>query len=247
MTRSEDWLPRDFFQTEENLRIAKAISSFDPGQLEESLADNPDLNSPGRYGFTLLFWAFAEDNLDAFRVLLEHGADPDLQIVEYCPARYHIVFGEGSTVLISSVWSQRHEYCLAALPYSKNPNLPGPNGQNVLLYYLSTLLGLGNPQHLQVMIDCGVDVNMQDALGYTPLLWAVRKSPNLCLPLLKAGADPSLRDNEGKDVVDVIEAEMGRGHPSYRSAEELAGAIAWLNKHYRPVKVDNLPATNESE
>ncbi|EAQ81306.1 ankyrin repeat domain-containing protein [Blastopirellula marina] len=247
IAKREGWLPRDFFQSEEPLDIAKAISSGDLGRLQLLLDQNPDLDAPGRYGFTLLYWAFVEGNMDAFKMLLEQGADPDQQLAEYCPAKGWSVFSERNSVLISSVYAMRHDFWMAALPYSKNPNQPGTNGQNLIHYYFETLQSRGSEKHVQAMIDNGVEFDQRGAYGYTPCHWAVHKSPNICLLLLQAGADPSIRDDQEQDIVDAIESQLKRLRNSSTAAAEFDPAIKWLHANYRQVQTPLIQPTPQAQ
>lgn len=60
------------------------------------------------------------------------------------------------------------------------------------------------------LIRLGADVNKQDNLGYTPLMWAVRnKLKEVILLLLSFGADTMLVDNNGKTAATLVE-KLGR-------------------------------------
>jgi hypothetical protein len=76
----EGWRSDDFFSDPKYLEICKAISYRDDAKLTELIKDNVDLNVQGVNGFTLLYWAFVEHNLSAFKILLERGANPDLAL-----------------------------------------------------------------------------------------------------------------------------------------------------------------------
>jgi ankyrin repeat protein len=54
---------------------------------------------------------------------------------------------------------------------------------------------LGNITKIQELIDQGVDLNVQDEYGYTPLIWAsCYNKPDMVKLLLKAGANKDITD-----------------------------------------------------
>jgi ankyrin repeat protein len=54
---------------------------------------------------------------------------------------------------------------------------------------------LGNITKIQELIDHGVDLNVQDEYGYTPLIWAAScNKPDIVELLMEAGADPKIID-----------------------------------------------------
>ena len=54
---------------------------------------------------------------------------------------------------------------------------------------------LGNFNKIQELIAQGVDLNVQDEYGYTPLIWATSYSkPDIVKLLLDAGADDEIKD-----------------------------------------------------
>lgn len=56
---------------------------------------------------------------------------------------------------------------------------------------------LGNINKIQELIAQGVDLNVQDEYGYTPLIWAASYSkPDIVKLLLDAGADDQITDVE---------------------------------------------------
>ena len=56
---------------------------------------------------------------------------------------------------------------------------------------------------MEILIKHGADVNKQDILGCTPLIYAaLSNKPEITKLLLKYGADPSIKDKDGKTALD---------------------------------------------
>ena len=73
---------------------------------------------------------------------------------------------------------------------------------------------------VKILIDAGADVNSQDCLKCTPLIWAVRISDNILREiivqmLIKAGADPNIKNDREKTVLMYI-CEQRFEHADYR-------------------------------
>lgn len=76
----------------------------------------------------------------------------------------------------------------------------------------------------RMLVEAGAEVNVADAHGSTPLMWAAaadRVNPALVSYLLKAGADPMARNNGGESALDWA---LRRGETSVAKILRKAGA-----------------------
>lgn len=236
IVQAEKWEPKDFFQDGEFVQICQAVTARDQTKLEELLKRSPDINAGGKYGFTLLHWAFAERNMEAFRLLLEYGANPDQMLKEDVPCKaYDVSFIEGSNIFFTCIQCLYPQYCVAALPFSDDPNQATIGGNSLLHLVLSRMPCPANKEDIDVMLELGIEVNTQGAYGYTPCHWAVHNAPRLCVTLLEAGADPSIQDDKGEDIADALEWEIAQARRLGRKIEEYEPAIVWLSKNYRKI------------
>lgn len=230
----ESWKPNEFFDSPNEIKMCEAISRRSRDELADLLESKVPLNNPGKCGVTVLYWAYLEGNLDAFNLLLKHGADPEQRLASNIRGR-RFEFMQGDTVMFSSIRQDRAEFCIAALKYSKNPNHLDFTGENLLHPFVSR--ALGTEEQLKSLIDAGVDVNRKGRFGCTPCHLGLSLAPGLSLQLLKAGADPSIRDDEGKDLADRIESKLGSSSRSGKYDRRLDPLIVWLNENYRKIRL----------
>jgi hypothetical protein len=87
---------------------------------------------------------------------------------------------------------------------------------------------------LQQLIDAGVDLNAIGYFGDTASHMALSIRPSMCLRLLEAGADPSIKDASGRDVADWLEVELAHLKPG-EPADRYEPLIRWLEANYRPI------------
>lgn len=77
---------------------------------------------------------------------------------------------------------------------------PELNGTNALEVAASS----GNLEIVQILLKAKAQVNVTDAIGWTPLMIAARNGyPEIVKVLLKAGANPNLKNNDGKTAYDL--------------------------------------------
>jgi hypothetical protein len=127
------------------------------------------------------------------------------------------------------------------------------NDQDNLLGQSALHLAVFRPQHLEILLDAGADVNARDRHGITPLMYAAAmgNSP-VAIRLLCSGADPRLEDNllkgnflvygrersQWTTIVDVL----GQIHDTPGVSEGVGrswltlGAILWVNDRHNWTK-----------
>lgn len=73
---------------------------------------------------------------------------------------------------------------------------------------LANLAWNGGEEGVKMLLDAGADPNAVDALGHNPLLLAMKaghRNVALMAMLVRAGANPNLRDNEGQSARSLAE------------------------------------------
>lgn len=174
--------------------------------------EHADANFHQRYGQPVLCVAAQKGNTVAVRVLLGHGADPNLRDSNQQPPLYWAL-------------TSRHLSTVQALIDAHADLRAETPGHRTLLvtaaYYIEdTTLA-------QRFLDAGVDVNKPDIGGGTALMGAASAGVNQIVEfLLRAGANPTLRDNH-----DQTAADYARKRNNDILAKRLAVAEAAWNAH----------------
>ena len=155
-----------------------------------------DLREFGANKHTALFFAAQRNQAKMVRFLADRGADVEAVNAAgvscllmaagglYCETT-EALLDKGADINASASLPN-------ALMYAINQGRPDKEGDSIKL--------------IKLLLDKGIDVNYQDALGVSPLMTAcgwgvVPKSPKRARLLLEKGASPELRDKQGQTAL----------------------------------------------
>ena len=121
-----------------------------------------DVNLSGKAGMTLLHWAFFDDNLDAFKLLLELGADPDKHLAEPIKVCDGWMVG-GESILFTCMRSRQMKkwaFFCAALAHTRDVNQRDFFGETLLLASMdSQVFASMTEEVLQRILASGVELD----------------------------------------------------------------------------------------
>jgi ankyrin repeat protein len=188
--------------------------------LRTLLGHGADPNAANSTGQTPLCLEISSQNVNAVRILLEHGADPNARVI------YRRLGDQwDSTPLLDSVMRDmnlkieathqtgRTEQSLLIsathligitrllLEHGADVNRGNSDGETPLMY-------AGDVPMLKLLLSYHSNVNAQDRSGLTPLIHAAdhcamfRQDPEILRTLLENGAEVSLKDDNGRTVLD---------------------------------------------
>ncbi len=94
----------DFFDDEQIVELCEAIEDNDLKEMKRLIGTGADINTIGKGGVTPLFWAFPDNKLERFVLLLNNGADPNIRLTSNLDLPK--VFRSGDTVMHLAARSQ---------------------------------------------------------------------------------------------------------------------------------------------
>ena len=150
---------------------------------------NPDL-ALDHTATTVIMWAVGEGRIKLVETLLAAGANPDTPDTT------------GRTALM---WVGSHEAVVPILLGSSNINLQDYRGVTALMYAAAQ----GHHGVVKLMLEAGVNTDVQDTTGRTALMTAEGHT-RVVRQLLKAGADLDVQDKEGYTA--LIQVGFGYSH-----------------------------------
>ncbi|KAF5229345.1 hypothetical protein FAUST_10467 [Fusarium austroamericanum] len=154
--------------------------TFDLGHRELLLEKFMDKEHSTSLAGMPLYWA----NEEMATMLLDHGADPNLQDSDF-----------GDTALHSAVFRRKQNLVKVLLERRASPNVPDKLGKAPLHY-------TDRVEIAEILLDAGAEIDAMDMTGITALHTAAAYGErHMVQLLLMRGADPLLMDNTGKDVL----------------------------------------------
>lgn len=205
--------PEAFAEDPVQRRLAVAADRGDAAAVAAAVAAGADVDATGKAGFRLLYWLMCRGRVEGFAAVVRHGGSlaAGSRDVRYLP--------DGSfaeTVLEHVVGSTDTRFLEAALAAGLDPNhMPHPEDGMSLLFIAVTRHSI---PAIKTLLKAGAAIDHQDASGYTPLVHAMLGcNYNEAWVLLELGADPTLTDHLGHDLVWGLRQWGSRGvRPDHR-------------------------------
>jgi hypothetical protein len=233
--RSGKW---DFGDQPALFVVAQAIVKNDQDAIRAAAKAVPDLQAPGRYGATLLYFAVTQswqrpELVEAVKTLLSLGADPNY------------TNGHRNSFALANAVHASEPVLRAMLEAGGNPNARDEFGQPMILmnWYLGYYPNQARSR-LELLLDHGADVNSampetaSDSAGYTLLLYRTKMGldNNLAyadaLTLLERGADPNRAGADGMTFGKMLMDHRAHfGRTLKRPPVEFATLWDWAETH----------------
>ena len=193
------WHAEDYFADPNVIELCQAIEANDLETMQSLIDAGVNINARGKGNMTPLLWAFPDNKLDRFELLMKSGADPNVYIESDFGVPNAFQVGDSVTHMAARTY---FDYFDVVFKNGGDVNLPskipGFFGQTPIF----TLIRTGGPKvksRVLLLIDYGADVNVTDEVGDTPANFAAGffGQYEVCLTLLRAGAQPRVRLEHG--------------------------------------------------
>jgi hypothetical protein len=233
--RSGKW---DFGDQPALFAVAQAIVKNDQGAIRATAKALPDLQTPGRDGTTLLYFAVTQswqrpELAEAVRTLLSLSADPNY------------TNGKRDSFAMANAVHASAPVLRAMLEAGGNPNARNQFGEPMILknWYLGYFPDQAKSR-LDLLLEHGADVNSampedgSDSSGYTLLLYRTKMGLDDklayadALALFERGAEPNRAGADGMTFGKMLtehKAHFGRMHK--QPPAEFTALWDWAEKH----------------
>jgi len=233
--RSGKW---DFGDQPALFAVAQAIVKNDQDAIRGAAKALPDLQTPGRDGTTLLYFAVTQswqrpELAEAVRTLLSLGADPNY------------TNGKRDSFAMANAVHVSAPVLRAMLEAGGNPNARNEFGEPMILknWYLDYYRDQARSR-LDLLLDHGADVNSampedgSDSFGYPLLLYRTKMGLDDklayadALVLLERGADPNRAGADGMTFGKMLTEHRAHfGRTLKQPPTEFAALWDWAEKH----------------
>src|SRR5262249_52448878 len=116
------WKAEDYFHDPKVVELCHAIEANDIAEIDRLVAAGANVNAQGKGKMTPLLWSFFDNKLERFKLLLEHGADPN--VVVESDFESHGAVSSGESVTFLACKTRFPGYFDAVFAHGGDSNLP---------------------------------------------------------------------------------------------------------------------------
>lgn len=173
------------------------------------LTNKDILNTPNTFGVLPLVQAAIMNNTELIDILLENGADLELQdansrtpLLAYL---HEVHIGQIEGNYPPNMETQITQIVNHLLQKGANINAKDKDGEDIMFYAVKS----NNTPLIELLLNTyAYDLNTRNTLGETPLFIAAQNQPALVPMLLQKGANPKVMDSKGRTPA-IAAVEMG--------------------------------------
>jgi ankyrin repeat protein len=189
--------PEHYFSNPTQAEFVAAVGRGDVDLAQRMLSDGATVDAVGDEGMTALHWAIVTQNLAGFRFLLQHDADPGT-VTRWTGAEGK---EQWAGVLELAAILEDSRYLRALLDAGADPDQIVNASQQTAIYHALLHRRYDN---VSLLLERGADINHQSRSSTTPIGESVyQRAYASALFLLRAGADPTVKNRWGKSAVDT--------------------------------------------
>lgn len=190
--KKEKMSPDDYFTDSDVIALCKAAQRDDIKEIDRLVAKGVDINTKGKENYTPLHYALHKGGKETMRAMLKHGADPNVTVTKT---------GQCITTIAASV-EDDSDWLEMVLEHGGDPNVTIP--VDIISPNKTPLfraVKANNIKNIQLLVGAGANLNHQDAMRYTPAMYAaMHLKYRAVYELLQSGADWKIKDENGLDL-----------------------------------------------
>jgi uncharacterized protein len=224
------WKAEDFFDDPKVIALCRAIEADDLHEIQRIIQSGADVNLRGKGNMTPLMWAYPDNKFERFKIMLDHGADPNVKITTNLgvPSGFKV----GDSVVTCSAASRFSGHFQAMMNAGGDPNIRDGLGATVL-HVIIDGAATDKIERCKLAIEAGADLNAL-FMGGTPAISAVSNYRyDVAKYLLEQGADANAyMSNELQKLIHVMilrEKDLEDLTPEH--AVEYRKLLDWLVAH----------------
>ncbi len=197
MSKAND--PAMYFEDPQVIELCRAVINGDIPKVDALLASGAKVNARGKDGMTPLLFSMAGFDKAGIKRLMEHGADPNLQM------------DNKDSFMRFAARANDSDYLIIAFALGGDPNLKGKM-ERTLLFETAMENNENVLESLKLLLKNGADINAIDRSMENAAMAAAGISQyEPALFLLERGADFSQKDRWGYTIKHPLE-ENGIGY-----------------------------------
>jgi len=217
----DEWYnPENHFSGKE-LLVAQAIKNNDKKEIRNLIKKyGIDVNATGKTGYNFLLYSVDIEKKKSMEELLELGANPNMPctILEHPHFRNQYRPSDVYYPIYMATYYSDLSYLKTLLKYKANPNVHATVEQTSPMQ--NTIVNGQTDKKIEILellLDYGADINIQDAFKNTPLHTAIMtvgfgNSYEIFLYLLNKGANPNIPDKYGETPAYKLQEDIQSYH-----------------------------------
>jgi len=224
---SKAWKAKEFFDDPKVIALCQAIQAKNISKIDKLVADGVDVNAKGKGNMTPLLWSFPGNNLNVFKRLLEHGADPNVEITS--DLNTDGAFAPGDSVLHMAARTEFPDYFKYVMQHGGDPNLIGNKENSFNSPLLAVIEGTSpnKKECVQLLIDAGADLDYLNTYTNRSAL-ITADDCDLIVQLVEAGASFNICTDYGNTALHIILHKSEMAPENSKSKQDYEKLIQYL-------------------
>lgn len=209
-TASYGWAADHFFNNAQVVQLCNAIETGNTERIEELITDGVDIDAVGRENVTPLLWALMDSEFECFKLLLEHGANPNVELLSHLNARGEI--RPGDSVMHLAAGKHDIRYLETLLDTQSDVNLIAESSGNTVVHRVIASFARDKEARIGLLVKHGCNLDVLNNSDFTPAIMAVRLGGqfDIASTLLRAGADAHIWGGDMRLVHAVAGRDVDR-------------------------------------